>query len=79
MTRNFSNILFATDFSESSQQAADYAVTLAKLTNAQLHVLHVINELDEHQRVMIPREAFLILEKEVENQAVKELKKFCKE
>ncbi len=79
MTRQINNILFATDFSDSSQQAADYAVTLAKLTGATLHVLHVINELDEHQRVMIPREAFLILEKEVEVQAIKELKKFCKE
>lgn len=79
MSRNITNILFATDFSESSQQAADYAVTFARLTGAKLHVLHVINELDEHQRVMIPREAFLVLEKEVEIQAVKELKKFCEE
>ena len=79
MTRTIKNILFATDFSDSSQQAADYAVTLAHLTDAQLHVLHVINELDEHQRVMIPREAFLVLEKEVEVQAVKELEKFCRE
>jgi nucleotide-binding universal stress UspA family protein len=79
MSRNIQNILFATDFSDSSQQAADYAVTLAHLTDATLHVLHVINELDEHQRVMIPREAFLVLKKEVEVQAVKELEKFCKE
>lgn len=79
MTRNITDILFATDFSESSQKAADYAVTFAKLTGAKLHVLHVINELDEHQRVMIPREAFLVLEKEIEIQAVKELKKFCEE
>jgi nucleotide-binding universal stress UspA family protein len=79
MTRNFTNILFATDFSDSSQPAADYAITLTKLTGAHLHVLHVINELDEHQRVMIPREAFQILEKEVAVQAVKELDRFCKE
>jgi nucleotide-binding universal stress UspA family protein len=77
MTRNITNILFATDFSDSSQPAADYAVTLTKLTGAHLHVLHVINELDEHQRVMIPREAFQILKKEVEVQAVKELNHFC--
>ena len=79
MMREISDILFATDFSESSQSAADYAVTLAKLTGAHLHVLHVINELDEHQRVMIPSEAFQVLEKEVELQAVKELNRFCKE
>jgi len=79
LIRDINNILFATDFSDSSQQAADYAVTLANLTGAKLHVLHVINELDEHQRVMIPREAFLVLEKEVQVQAIKELEMFCKE
>lgn len=79
MMREITNILFATDFSDSSLSAADYAVTLAKLTGAQLHVLHVINELDEHQRVMVPREAFLVLEKGVEIQALKELNRFCKE
>lgn len=79
MMREINNILFATDFSDSSHSAADYAITLAKLTGAQLHVLHVINELDEHQRVMIPSEAFQLLEKEVEIQAVKELHRFCRE
>jgi nucleotide-binding universal stress UspA family protein len=79
MTQDINQILFATDFSDSSQRAAGYAVNLAKLTGAKLHVLHVINELDEHQRVMIPKEAFLILKKEVEIQAVKELEKFCNE
>ena len=77
--RDITNILFATDFSDSSQSAADYAITLAKLTGAHLHVLHVINELDEHQRVMIPREAFQILERELGIQAAKELDLFSKE
>lgn len=79
MTRDINQILFATDFSDSSQRAAGYAVSLAKLTGAKLHILHVINELDEHQRVMIPKEAFLVLKKEVEIQAVKELEKFSNE
>lgn len=74
----FNNILFATDFSDASGPAADYAITLAKLTGAHLHVLHVINELDEHQRVMIPHEAFQILKKEVEMQTVRQLDGFCK-
>jgi len=77
--KQFNNILFATDFSDASGPAADYAMSLAKLTGAHLHVLHVINELDEHQRVMIPREAFQLLEKEIELQSIKELNRFCKE
>jgi len=76
--KQFNNILFATDFSDASGPAADYAITLVKLTGAHLHVLHVINELDEHQRVMIPREAFQVLEKEIELQSIKELNHFCK-
>lgn len=76
--RDIKTILFATDFSESSQPAADYAITLAKLTGAHLHVLHVINELEEHQRVMIPLEAFQVLEQQVELLAIAELEHFCK-
>jgi nucleotide-binding universal stress UspA family protein len=76
--KQYNSILLATDFSESSGPAADHAITLAKLTGAHLHVLHVINELDEHQRVMIPHEAFQILQKEVETQTVRELDRFCK-
>ncbi|MEN8686766.1 MAG: universal stress protein, partial [Desulfuromonadales bacterium] len=56
--KQINSILFATDFSDSSGPAAEYAITMAELTGAHLHVLHVINELDEHQRVMIPHEAF---------------------
>jgi len=77
--KQFNNILFATDFSDASGPAADYAISLAQLTGAHLHVLHVINELDEHQRVMIPREAFQVLEKEIELQSAKELHRFCKQ
>ena len=74
----FKNILFATDFSDASSPAAEYAITMAELTGAHLHVLHVINELDEHQRVMIPHEAFQLLQKEIELQTVRELDGFCK-
>lgn len=77
--RAIDRILFATDFSAASAPAADYAITLAAMTDAHLHVLHVINELDEHQRVMIPSEAFRVLEKELEIQAFKELNRFCSE
>jgi len=50
-----------------------------ELSGAHLHVLHVINELDEHQRVMIPRQAFQVLEKEIGLQSAKELDRFCKQ
>ncbi|MDH3998310.1 MAG: universal stress protein, partial [Desulfuromonadales bacterium] len=71
------NILLATDFSEASDDAATHAMTLAQLTGAHLHVLHVISELEEHQRVMVPREAFQTLQQEIEIQTIKELERFC--
>lgn len=39
---NIHKILFATDFSESNDGAAEYAVSLARETNAHLYVVHVI-------------------------------------
>jgi nucleotide-binding universal stress UspA family protein len=71
-------ILYATDFSESSAQACDYALTLAKLANAEVHVLHVIDEFADRRKSMIQPEAMVLLEREVEIQALKEMEEFCK-
>ncbi len=71
-------ILYATDFSESSVSALDYALSLAKLAGAKLHIIHVIGELVEKQRTLIPHEAFDIMQKEVHRNALKEMEKFCK-
>ncbi len=42
------NILFATDFSEDSAYALNYARTLAELCGTKLHILHVIENPLEH-------------------------------
>lgn len=42
MTLKSQNILFATDFSDASQEAFEHAINLAKHNNAVLHLLHVI-------------------------------------
>lgn len=39
-----SNILLSTDFSDISLSAAEYAITVAKLNNATLHLLHVVEK-----------------------------------
>ncbi len=70
-------ILYGTDLTERSEPAFRYAETLARLSGAELHVLHVIGELADRRRTLIPQEQFEILEKEVEVHAVKELKAFC--
>jgi nucleotide-binding universal stress UspA family protein len=42
------NILLATDFSEPSSAALDYAKALAKAFGARIHVLHVLEDLAAH-------------------------------
>jgi len=77
--KTFKTILYATDFSESSLTAADYALTLVKLTGARLKVLHVIGELADPRRSQLQPETLCLLERELEAQAIKEMKSFCRE
>ncbi|MBE0576290.1 MAG: universal stress protein [Desulfuromonadales bacterium] len=76
--KTISIILYATDFSESSIPASDYALTLATLTGGKVHVLHVIGEFSDRRKSMIQPEAMILLEREVEIQALKEMEEFCK-
>lgn len=77
--KSIKKILYATDFSESSAPACDYALTLAKLANAEVHVLHVIGEFADRRKSMIQPEAMALLEREVEVQALKDMEEFCRE
>ncbi len=75
--KSIRKILYATDFSESSQPAAGYALTLAQLAGAQVHVLHVIGEFADRRKSMVPQEAMALLEREVEIHVIKEMEDFC--
>jgi nucleotide-binding universal stress UspA family protein len=75
--KDFSTILFATDFSEISEYAYDYAYTLAKKFNSKLIVMHVINEPVDLRGFYVPHISFESLEKEIEDAAEKMMKKFC--
>jgi nucleotide-binding universal stress UspA family protein len=75
--KDFSTILFATDFSETSEYAFDYACTLAKKFNSKLIVMHVINEPVDLRGFYVPHISFDSLEKEIEDSAEKMMKKFC--
>jgi nucleotide-binding universal stress UspA family protein len=77
--KKISRILYATDFSESSAPAAEYALTLAQLAGADIHVLHVVGELEDKRRGRIPPEAFELFEKEIEVHVIKEMDQFCRQ
>jgi nucleotide-binding universal stress UspA family protein len=76
--KQIKKILYGTDLTERSEPAFRYAETLAKLAGAELHILHVIGEMADRRRTLIPQEHFEILEKEVEVHAVKEMEDFCR-
>lgn len=77
--KTIKKILYATDFSESSVPACDYALTLANLAKAELHVLHVIGEFADRRFTMVQPEAMALLEREVKDHAVLEMTDFCAE
>jgi nucleotide-binding universal stress UspA family protein len=47
MQHNIKNLLYSTDLSQNSHIAFGYAVYLAKLTGADLHLLHVLEPLSD--------------------------------
>ena len=73
----FNKILTAIDFSENSDYAFDYALTLAKQFDSELIILHVINEPVDLRGFYVPHISFEQLEKEIEEGAEKMMAKFC--
>lgn len=76
--KDFKTILFATDFSENSDHAFQYALSLAKKFNARLAVVHVINEPVDLRGFYVPHISFDKLEEEIEEGAQKMMEKFCR-
>jgi nucleotide-binding universal stress UspA family protein len=74
----FRTILFATDFSESSDYAFRYALSMAKRFNARLVIIHVINEPVDLRGFYVPHISFDKLEEEIEEGAQKMMEKFCR-
>lgn len=74
----FKTILFATDFSESSDHAFQYALTMAKQFDSRLAVIHVINEPVDLRGFYVPHISFDKLEEEIEQGAQKMMEKFCR-
>jgi nucleotide-binding universal stress UspA family protein len=71
-------ILFATDFSESSDYAFQYADSLARQYEARLILVHVINEPVDLRGFYVPHISFDKLEEEIEEGARKMMDKFCR-
>lgn len=70
-------ILFATDFSESSDFSIKHALLFAKTFNARLFILHVVNEPVDLSGFYVPHISFEKLEEEIAVGARKMMETFC--
>jgi len=76
--KDFKTILFATDFSDSSDYAFQHALALASQFKARLLIIHVINEPVDLRGFYVPHISFDKLEEEIEEGAKKMMEKFCR-
>lgn len=75
--KNIDTILLAVDFSDSSVNACEYALTLATRFESRLIVLHVINEPVDLRGFYVPHISFERLEQEIEEGATKMMESFA--
>ncbi|HET6421270.1 MAG TPA: universal stress protein [Geobacteraceae bacterium] len=75
--KKFNKILFATDLTEFSECAFDYALILAKEFNAKLIILHVINQPIDLRGFYVPHISFETIEQEIKKSAEKMMDEFC--
>ncbi len=77
--KDFSTILVAVDFSESSNNAFQLALKMANKYAARLILLHVINEPVDLRGFYVPHISFEKLEEEIEQGAKKLMESFCRQ
>jgi len=78
MDVKFDGILFATDFSEGSDCAFAYALSMARRFESKLFIVHVINEPVDLRGFYVPHISFDKLEEEIAQGAQKLMEKFCR-
>ncbi|MFK5926162.1 MAG: universal stress protein [Desulfuromusa sp.] len=77
--KKISTVLTAIDFSDSSDNAFQMALSMAKSFSARLLVLHVINEPVDLRGFYVPHISFEKLEEEIEEGAKKMMESFCRQ
>jgi len=77
--KDFTTILVAVDFSDSSDNAFQLALTLAQKFSSRLLILHVINEPIDLRGFYVPHISFDNLEEEIREGAKKLMESFCRQ
>ena len=71
----FKNIIFTTDFSDASDEAFSYALSMAKNYGAKLTILHVVDTSGEASGFYLPHLSFKSLDKDMQVSALAMLDK----
>ncbi|MBN1141906.1 MAG: universal stress protein [Deltaproteobacteria bacterium] len=74
---DFKMIVFATDFSENSNYAFEYAFGIAQKFNAKLALVHVVSEPLSFNGFYVPHISFEKLEEELREGAKRMMERFC--
>ena len=77
--KNFSTILVAVDFSDSSDNAFQLALSMAQVFKSHLVILHVINEPIDLRGFYVPHISYEKLEEEIAEGAEKMMESFCRQ
>ncbi|MFW6387589.1 MAG: universal stress protein, partial [Thermodesulfobacteriota bacterium] len=77
MTAKIKKILYATDFSEGSEVAAQCARAMADLMQAEVLVLHVLSEFADPNRLRLHSDDYAELEDKVEKLALEQMHEAC--
>lgn len=77
--RKCDTILVAVDFSDSSDNAFQMALSMARKFEARVIILHVINEPVDLRGFYVPHISFEKLEEEIEEGAKKMMESFCRQ
>ena len=77
--KEFKTIVLATDFSECSDEAFDYAQSICRMSGAKMVLVHIICEPVDLRGFYVPHISFDVLEKEIEDGAKRMMDEFCRE
>ncbi len=75
--KEFKTIVFATDFSENSDYAFEYAISISEKYHARLVLVHVVSEPLSFNGFYVPHISFEKLEEELREGARRMMDRFC--
>ncbi len=77
--KEFKDILFPIDFSESSKKILPYVLTLSKTFGSTVHLLYVVRDLKYLTSFHVPHPSLTLIENEIAESSQKMMEKVCEE